>query len=703
MNTRRLPYDPALDGVRAVAVVAVMLYHAGVAWAPGGFLGVDIFFVLSGYLITTLLLREHAATGTIGLAAFWGRRARRLLPALIVVIAWVVVHATWIEPSLTDSGVRADIVATLLYVQNWSEIARDESYFALFSLPSPLVHTWSLAIEEQWYLIWPLAIAAWCRWGRHVTSGALWAAAAALASAGVMALVVDPLDPSRAYYGTDTRAQTLLVGAVLAFALHGGREPHTPEGDARLGDRSATPVGALGLVASIGVLAMVAFVHDDQLWMYRGGFLLAAVLGALVILSLRMHPAGTVSRALAAGPLPAVGRISYGLYLWHWPLYVLLTEERTGLAGARLVSIRLASTAAVAYASFRIIEQPIQRFRPGRSLLPTGLAVGALALALVGFVLVPSTATATPTAVRVSADDANLASATRSPARQALPTPTSGPSPAQSVTPAPLDSPTAETTPAITGSGEEPSSDNDVGSEPSSTPSPSIWLPVDAAPVVTPGAPIRTLLVGDSVYLDLVLAYPEAEFADRIHLTADVRLGCGTIPDDWATQCRTRLDSWRQSVTQDDPDVVLMGLSKWDAGDGRFDGELHEFGSAEHLAHVLRSWQEDVEVLGAGGARVVVVGLPCLSFTDAAVQGRNVELRTDPERTAAVNRLAHRFVEQSAADVAWLDLRPYTCPAGSYQEVVDGIRLHRDGVHFTEEAIPLVWAWLVSGVEQIAR
>ncbi len=214
---RTLAHVPALDGLRAVAVVGVMLFHGGVSWMPGGFLGVDVFFVLSGYLITTLLLRERVLSGRVDLRAFWNRRLRRLLPALLVLLAGVSVAAPFLGDPAQRAQLRGDGLASLLYVANWRFILTEQSYFA--GTPSPLRHLWSLSVEEQWYVVFPLVAALALGHLRkrrlQVFTGAL--AVAALASAGWMAhLASGPGDPSRAYYGTDTRAHSLLVGAVLA-------------------------------------------------------------------------------------------------------------------------------------------------------------------------------------------------------------------------------------------------------------------------------------------------------------------------------------------------------------------------------------------------------------------------------------------------------------------------------------------------------
>lgn len=354
-------YRPALDGLRAAAVIAVMAYHARYGWAAGGFLGVDVFFVLSGFLITSIVTEERAATGRIALGTFWRRRLRRLVPALLLVLLGVAAYARWAASSIQLDRIRDDGLATLVFVNNWNYVANGVSYFEQFGIfSSPLRHTWSLGIEMQFYLVWPLVLAVVPR--RSVFAIA---AGGAVASAIAMAVLFDPhVDPSRVYFGTDTHVQSLLVGAALAAS------------PAR---RSS---GRFAL-AGCGVLAgMVVFASDASPWMYRGGFLIAALAAATVVAA-ASQTAGAVAAALAWRPLVALGRVSYGVYLWHWPVYLALDE--TSVRGPVLQALRFALSFALAGASYVLIERPVLhanlRFRP-RFVLPA-TATAAVAAALV--------------------------------------------------------------------------------------------------------------------------------------------------------------------------------------------------------------------------------------------------------------------------------------------------------------------------------
>ena len=396
-----LPRTPGLDGIRALAVLAVMAYHNGFSWIPGGFYGVDAFFVLSGYLITSLLLTEWESSGTVRLTRFWARRARRLLPALFVVVAVVGLLRLAAPSALAWPDAVPDALATLLYVANWHFIASGAGYFAASAPPSPLLHTWSLAIEEQFYLVWPLVIVGVLgRRGRRPAAdhrrrlqvlGAL-CVAGGLASAVLMwALTPTGASLERAYYGTDTRAQALLVGGALAVALALYRR--RPAGLRRLG----AVTGVAGLVASAAVWHWVA---ETSSLAFHGGFLLASLAAGAVVAGVVLSPTGPASRALALGPLGYLGRISYGVYLWYWPVLLVMTGSRLEMGAWPLFLCRSAVTVALAAGSYHLVEAPIRRGAPSG----WRAAVGAPAAAGLSFALVAwSAAVLAPAAGPVAA------------------------------------------------------------------------------------------------------------------------------------------------------------------------------------------------------------------------------------------------------------------------------------------------------------
>lgn len=372
-----IPHVDALDGLRGVAVIGVLLFHAD--HLSGGFLGVDLFFTLSGFLITSLLVVEHRRTGRISLRRFWARRARRLLPAMFAVVVGATVVARFTLPASELGRFRDQALLTLGYVANWGEIAASRDYWALFEVPTPLEHVWSLAIEEQFYLVWPLLVLVGVRvlggrFGIRVLVGV--GVAASLVASWV--LVDGGAGIARAYYGTDTRAASILIGAGLATVTAGASRAPSPV------ERGV----GLAAVAAAGILvASWVVVDGTEVWLYRVGFAGHAVLTALVIAAISGPVAGRLGRVLRSGPLVRVGVLSYGLYLWHWPVYVLLDADRTGLHGPALTAVRVAVSVAVATASYHLLEAPVrsERWRlprPALASVGAGAAAAAVVVAL---------------------------------------------------------------------------------------------------------------------------------------------------------------------------------------------------------------------------------------------------------------------------------------------------------------------------------
>lgn len=359
MSGTKSRYIPALDGLRAFAVLAVIAYHLGMQWAPGGLLGVTVFFVLSGYLITSLLLIEWDNTSTINLPQFWLRRVRRLMPAIILVIVCTAALCTLLDHSLLTK-LREDMWAALLWVTNWWYILHDVSYFDALGAPSPLTHFWSLAIEEQFYLIWPVVLLIAHKAGVKRTTMRNATLVVALLSALEMALLYNPLDdPSRVYYGTDTRAFSLLIGAWLAFVwpshmLGAQKSVH-------LTKQVRSILDGVGLVALLALLGLIVFVDGFAPFLYRGGILLASILTAIVI-AVMVHPASLLGRIAGAKPLVWVGLRSYGIYLWHFPLLLLMNPRNfTGETPWWMYLVQVAVVFACAAFSYRFVENPLRK------------------------------------------------------------------------------------------------------------------------------------------------------------------------------------------------------------------------------------------------------------------------------------------------------------------------------------------------------
>ena len=389
-------YIPALDGLRTLAVVAVVLYHLNLTWAQGGLLGVTIFFVLSGYLITRLLLNEIAKTGRIDLKSFWIRRIRRLFPAVVTVVVVTCALCTVFNHVMLTK-MRPDILPSLLFFNNWWQIMQDVSYFNALGDPSPLTHFWSIAIEEQFYLIWPPLLLAMVSVHmskpntRRVVLGL-----AAVSAVAMMVLYNPATDPSRVYYGTDTRVFSLLLGAWMAFipdrdlaparlvrhlgldrlagaAKHDKSKSDTAEAAttkpselARFWSSPAS-IDLMGVVGLVGLAAMVALTNGYTAFQYRGGTLLCSIL-TLMVIAACVQPQGMVARALAAEPLVWIGKRSYSIYLWHYPLLLLMNPV------ANIIDtpwwhyiLQVLLVVAVAECSYRFIETPFRKGAFGRT------------------------------------------------------------------------------------------------------------------------------------------------------------------------------------------------------------------------------------------------------------------------------------------------------------------------------------------------
>jgi peptidoglycan/LPS O-acetylase OafA/YrhL len=342
----RLSHVPALDGLRGLALIGVLLFHAN-ATLRGGFLGVDLFFVLSGFLITSLLLAEHASTGGIALSSFWVRRARRLFPALLSLMPAIAAYAAFIAKPSELAGLRGDALATLGYVANWRAILSHKSYWELFTSPSPLEHTWSLSIEEQFYVVWPLVVVATLRKGSPRTVR-LVALGLALVGMGITLALFQPGHTTRVYMGTDTRMVGILLGAALATVAPPGT---------LLSPKAVRSFDALGFIALVLLGAAWGWMTGDKSLLYHGG-LWVTELAALVLIVCATQK-GLVARVLSLRPLRFVGMVSYGVYLWHWPVDVTLTRERVHVHGFLLHAFQLAVTFGIAWVSFRYFERPI--------------------------------------------------------------------------------------------------------------------------------------------------------------------------------------------------------------------------------------------------------------------------------------------------------------------------------------------------------
>jgi peptidoglycan/LPS O-acetylase OafA/YrhL len=650
----------ALDGMRAVAVMVVVVFHAGLSWLPGGFLGVDVFFVLSGYLITTLLLEEVDRAGRIDLWAFWARRARRLLPALIVLVVVVSAVSPLVLPAAETALVRDDALSALAYMANWRMILRGTDYFAQTAAPSPLQHTWSLAIEEQFYLLWPLLLLllGLTRIRRHGLIAVV--ATAVLGVVGSVAvgwlLTGSGRDLNRVYFGSDTRAVSILVGVGLAGVLATGRG----------NPRSVVPHRGLGVVAAVAtavLLWLFSHAEDNDAQLYHGELLLVALAVAAVLAHAVLVPQSLTARMLSLPPLPALGCISYGVYLWHWPLLGWLTSERTGLHGASLLLLRCLATVAAATVSYLLVERPI---RAGSS----------------RWLRQPRYALTTAAAVLCATGGALLAF-----------TPRVGP-----VTGAPLANPTRTV--------EEPAAGSPVSLDvapPVSLDSPANPEPLSQPPAEhhrIPGKPVTIKVFGDSLAWSLVNQLPAQP---GLLLHDDTMMGCGLLLDSpyryfgSVGQQRPECTQWphllRQAATTDGVDVVMILVGRWETMDRMHNGKWTHLGDPSFDNHVRGELERAVSIAASGGARVVLATAP-YNRRGERPDGR-LWPEDEPDRIDRWNAILREVATEHPDTVQLIELGARLCPEGRFTKTVDDIAVRSDGVHFTPQGAHWLAPWLL--------
>ena len=652
-----MPHWPALDGLRGLAVMAVMAYHLG--HLSGGFLGVDLFFVLSGFLITSLLVREGDDRGRIDLRRFWVRRARRLLPALAATLVAVVVSARLFLDHGRLPSLRTDALATAAYIANWRFATQPQAgYFS--ADPSPLRHTWSLAIEEQYYLLWPLivlgAVIVARRRGTAVATvvGAV-AAIGAVASAGWMASRAGAWDIDRLYLGTDTRVAAPLVGALLACVLH--RRRRRPASgltasahDSDLFSLTATIVGGLALGA-LSVAVVVVSATDG--WLYRGGFVLAAAVGAGAVVGGVLGGEGPVGRLLALAPLRWVGERSYGLYLYSWPIQIMGRAQGLDRIGLSLVTVGI--SVAVAAASFRWLEMPVRRGtlsapgqRPAKisGRRPEGLvartAVAAFVVVVIGAVVIGTVTRARPDPLAVRTDEQLQRNALR----------------------------------------------------------PAVTVPSTTSGRRTPGAPVspvRVLIVGDSIGYTLG-EYAPGDLPDVAAVDSRALPGCsllvsGTRPDA-AIEAGSpeTYDDCEQPVADADrlgldgqPDVVLLVTGAWERSDHERGGDTVGPGDEGWTTDIQALLDERIDRLSATGARVALWADPC---------GADSEVR---RRQEWFNEEVLRPVDDQRDEAFVVDATDVVCAGAEARADIDDVGDPRpdDGQHWSEEGAAWLWrSWL---------
>lgn len=347
-------YMPGLDGVRAVAVIAIIIYHLNPQWLSGGFLGVDTFFVISGYLITSLLLTEYHNTGKIKLMSFWLRRVKRLIPAVLFLVMGVIVLSLIFMPTEIQK-VRADSIAAIFYVSNWWYIMQNVDYFEQFAV-QPLKHLWSLAIEEQFYLVFPIVLLSLLSFIRRLKSiRIIFLILLVISMIAMMVLYVPNENVARVYFGTDTRIQTLLMGVLLALVW----PPFQLK--AKVNRQMRTMIDTAGVVGLAILFICFKFVSETNSILYYGGFFLISMVTLLVIAS-SVHPSGYFAKFLGNKVFTFIGSRSYSLYLWHYPIIVLIHHQFVqGQIPPLVYVVEILLMVLMAEFSYKFIEQPFRK------------------------------------------------------------------------------------------------------------------------------------------------------------------------------------------------------------------------------------------------------------------------------------------------------------------------------------------------------
>ncbi|NTY64032.1 acyltransferase family protein [Mycolicibacterium sphagni] len=642
---------PALNGIRGVAVALVLVGHSGIPGVTGGFIGVDIFFVLSGFLITSLLLDEIGRTGQLDLGSFWVRRARRLLPALLIMVL-AVIAARLLFPPDAVSDLRNDATAAFLWVANWAFVSHETDYFSQGAPPSPLQHTWSLGVEEQYYLIWPVLIAAVAvllaviarRRGKTPTIVAVRRAVLVLAVLGTVGSAAEAILMSsdaalnRVYFGTDTRAQALLIGAAAA-ALLVRDWPAIMAGLPLIHSRWVRWLAWGVPLAGVAVLAAITHVATGSATEFHNGLLIVVAVAAVAVIApVALEQNGPVAWVLSTPPLVALGVISYGVYLWHWPVFLVLNGERTDWSGSALFAARCAVTLVLAVGSWWLIERPVRRWRPVH-VPQLRLAAATMATAVAVAIVV------VPVGTRIDPSSPDITQA-------------------------------------------------------------ALVAPVETVRVAAPshaGPREHTVSVfGDSIGWTMMRYLPPTpgiSFLDR------TTIGCGLVrggPYRYSGQsleqkpeCDAWPERWAQRIAYDKPDVVLMMIGRWEVVDRKWNGNWAHIGQPDFDKYLESELHHALDILSSTGALVVVATEPYSRHGEQA--NGSLYPEDQPSRVDQWNVLLRKVVGDRK-NVTVLDLNKKLAPNGGYTNKINGVQVRIDGVHPTPNAVKWMTPWLLDAV-----
>ena len=641
----RLPHFPGLDGLRGLAVIVVLLFHGGFSWAVGGYLGVSTFFTLSGFLITSLLLAERTVTRSVDVPRFWVRRLRRLMPAALGALTLAVLFAHFAGTASQQRSLAGDVTSALADVANWHFIFTHQSYADLFSGPSPVLHFWSLAIEEQFYLVFPLVafvvLAKW-RWNRR-RIGQLFVGLMAASLATTLFL---GFSHDRIYYGTETRSFELLAGCLLAVIIYSRRVT----GRLARPGRRRTAVAGAGAVALAVCVVLWSRTPQTAGWLYRGGLSAYSGLSVLIILA-TIIPYGPVAGLLSTRGLRRVGTLSYGIYVYHWPIFLWVGALHLGLGSWPRFALEVAITWVLAVMSYRFLELPIRRGR-----LPFGLSRRSwsrqvnlawgipVAFLLVGVAALAVSAAAPPPVFDFAAAQRTL---------EHLGSGTHRATPVKAVGPA---------------------------------------APLPVAKVAAFGDS-TALVVGSGINA----AAPATGGVEEV--TGGAWVGCGlgigddyrsTVDPSYAGPTRPACNAWPTTysrvVAQNQPDLAVVLDAPWDVMDRRLVGDTkwRSFGDPVYDRWFLSEMVQVVDVLDARGATVVWLTSPPVS---------NI-----PARTNRLNQLIEQLPHLVPGHVVVLDFAKYLAATGK------DAQLRPDGIHLSGPASQQVaQTWLIPKLLDVWR
>ncbi len=671
MNRPRMVHQPALDGIRAVSVLAVLLFHGEVAGFGGGYVGVSVFFTLSGFLITSLLIAEHDVTDRIDVSGFYVRRAKRLLPASLLCIAIIAILSTTTDWFAGVATLRRDLVGALFQVSNWVFLAGDGSYQQLFAdaagQASPLEHYWSLAIEEQFYWVWPVAFLGIARLGRTHRGRTIIVATITAVFAAAAPVIAAVWGPDAAYWATPARAAEILVGALAAFLVAG---------------RSLSPRWQLVAPATLAALG-ATFVAFPSVGgpAYRGALPLVGVVSALLIVGLQVP--GPVRTALSIAPLAWLGRISYGVYLYHWPVFVVIDAPRVDLDAVPLLALRLALTIALAQLSFSLFERPVRNGLIRRPREIGAIALGATAaVAATALLVVP-----TGTGDYWGRSETAAAAAIDPVVDGALP-PLVG---ATDADPTP-----ASTLPSSPASGSIDPSSDDATAATASTSSAPDTAPSSTTTTLVPipalSRPMRVVVAGDSTAeaTGLGLAQWAIENPPLAQVSILAEKGCGFVRggefmvQEW-TAVDPRCDRWVETGLAEQvrglaPDVVMLLTTSWDVLDRRWAAD--ESLSPVDPAYARRIHDDFAiitqRLLDAGAARVVWVREPIPNV----FWWSSGQTQEDPARHEILYQAMDEIAAASGGTVTVVDLPTWL----DEQQLTTDRDARPDGVHWSPDS-----------------